>query len=160
MSRHVNNSSRSDLPSWKVGFTASRIISPDQDWEDNAIESEMDQVLEGLGHAGNAEIEAIYSALARLNDGTYGVCARCGDDISEDRLDVVPYTPLCRSCAVRSRRSARTSHTPSRTKRAQSQPSAAHSFNVLVQSRSSCSRYGRAGVSPSAGRARGLKRLS
>ena len=36
--------------------------SPDQDWEDNAIESEMDQVLEGLGHAGNAEIQAIYAA--------------------------------------------------------------------------------------------------
>jgi RNA polymerase-binding transcription factor DksA len=69
---------------------------PDQDWEDNAIESEMDQVLEGLG---NAEIQAIYAALARLRDGTYGVCARCGDDISEERLDVLPHTPLCRSCA-------------------------------------------------------------
>ena len=61
---------------------------PDQDWEDNAIESEMDQVLEGLGHAGNAEIQAIYAALARLKSGIYGVCARCGDDISEERLDV------------------------------------------------------------------------
>ena len=54
---------------------------PDQGWEDNAIESEMDQVLEGLGHAGNAEIQAIYAALARLKGGIYGVCARCGDDI-------------------------------------------------------------------------------
>ena len=62
---------------------------PDQDWEDRATESAMDQVLEGLGHAGNAETQAIYAALARLKDGTYGVCARCGDDISEDRLDVL-----------------------------------------------------------------------
>ena len=73
--------------------------SPDQDWEDNAIESEMDQVLEELGHAGNAEIQAIYAALARLKGGTYGVCARCGDDISKERLDVLPHTPLCRTCA-------------------------------------------------------------
>ena len=72
---------------------------PDQDWEDNAIESEMDQVLEGLGHAGNAEMQAIYAALARLKSGIYGVCARCGDDISEERLDVLPHTPLCRTCA-------------------------------------------------------------
>jgi RNA polymerase-binding transcription factor DksA len=72
---------------------------PDQDWEDNAIESEMDQVLEGLGHAGHAEIQAIYVALARLKDGIYGVCARCGEDISKERLDVLPHTPLCGSCA-------------------------------------------------------------
>jgi RNA polymerase-binding transcription factor DksA len=67
---------------------------PDQDWEDNAIESEMDQVLEGLGHAGNAEIQAIYAALARLKSGIYGVCVRCGDDVSEERLDVLPHTPF------------------------------------------------------------------
>ena len=72
---------------------------PDQGWEDNAIESEMDQVLEGLGHAGNAEIQAIYAALARVKGGTYGVCARCGDDISKERLDVLPHTPFCRTCA-------------------------------------------------------------
>jgi RNA polymerase-binding transcription factor DksA len=72
---------------------------PDKDWEDNAIESEMDQVLEGLGHAGNAEIQVIYAALARLKAGSYGACARCGDDISEERLDVLPHTPLCRICA-------------------------------------------------------------
>jgi RNA polymerase-binding transcription factor DksA len=72
---------------------------PDKDWEDNAIESEMDQVLEGLGHAGNTEIQAIYAALARLKAGTYGVCVRCGEDISEDRLDVLPHTPLCQTCA-------------------------------------------------------------
>jgi RNA polymerase-binding transcription factor DksA len=72
---------------------------PDPDWEDNAIEAEMDEVLEGLGHAGNAEIQAIYSALARIKSGTYGVCTRCGIDISEKRLDALPHTPLCRTCA-------------------------------------------------------------
>ena len=75
----------------------------DQDWEDNAIKSEMDQVLEGLGHAGNAEMQAIYAALARLKSGIYGVCARCGDGISEERLDVLPHTPLCRSLRAQGR---------------------------------------------------------
>ena len=69
---------------------------PDQGWEDNAIESEMDQVLEGLGHAGNAEIQAIYAALARLKGGIYGVCARCGDDIV---LTFTAYTLVPDLCA-------------------------------------------------------------
>ena len=73
--------------------------TPDPDWEDNAIESAMDEVLEGLGHAGNAEIQSIYAALARIKSGTYGVCARCETDISKERLDVLPHTPLCRTCA-------------------------------------------------------------
>ena len=77
---------------------------PDSDWEDNAIESEMDQVLEGLGHAGNAEIQAIYAALARLKGGIYGVCARCGEDISEERLNSYHIPPCVGPVRARSRR--------------------------------------------------------
>ena len=50
----------------------------DKDWEENATAAEMDEVLEELGHAGNAEVQAIYAALERLKLGTYGTCARCG----------------------------------------------------------------------------------
>ncbi len=69
------------------------------DWEENATELEMEEVLEGLGSAGNAEVQAIYAALQRLKNGTYGECARCGQDISEKRLNVLPHTPLCQVCA-------------------------------------------------------------
>lgn len=74
---------------------------PNQDWNDNAIEAEMDEVLEGLGQAGVTEIEAIHAALARIKGGSYGVCVRCGNNISDERLDVVPHTSLCRNCAVK-----------------------------------------------------------
>ncbi|MHA1127489.1 MAG: TraR/DksA C4-type zinc finger protein, partial [Alphaproteobacteria bacterium] len=30
----------------------------------------------------------------------YGVCVACGEDISEERLDVLPDTPKCRKCAA------------------------------------------------------------
>jgi RNA polymerase-binding transcription factor DksA len=73
--------------------------APNPDWEDNAIESANDDVLEKLGYAGSNEIEAIYAALARLKAGVYGICARCGEDISDERLDVLPHTPLCQTCA-------------------------------------------------------------
>lgn len=71
----------------------------DKDWEENATASEMDEVLDELGHAGNAEVQAIYAALERLKHGTYGSCARCGATISEERLDFLPQTPLCKTCA-------------------------------------------------------------
>ncbi len=74
--------------------------APDQDWNDNAIEAEMDEVLESLGQAGISEMDAIHSALARIKGGSYGICVRCGNDISSARLDVIPHTALCRTCAT------------------------------------------------------------
>ena len=38
-------------------------------------------------------------ALERLEMGLYGVCERCGDGISPDRLDALPSTGSCRKCA-------------------------------------------------------------
>ena len=69
------------------------------DWEDLATERETDEVLEATAKAGLAEIPQIRAALRRIADGSYGVCARCGETIEEGRLDALPWTPLCRSCA-------------------------------------------------------------
>ena len=71
-----------------------------KDWEENAVEREGDEVLERLGHSGEAEIARIRAALQRLRDGTYGECVRCGEDIATARLDTLPDTPLCRDCAA------------------------------------------------------------
>jgi RNA polymerase-binding protein DksA len=46
-----------------------------------------------------AMIDDIVAALARLDDGTYGVCQKCQGKISEARLDAVPYAALCIECA-------------------------------------------------------------
>lgn len=69
------------------------------DWSDAAIEHEDDEALESLGRAGLDEIQAIDAALARLSSGGYGLCVRCGGEISEMRLFVLPQTPFCRNCA-------------------------------------------------------------
>jgi RNA polymerase-binding transcription factor DksA len=39
------------------------------------------------------------AALSRLDQGTYGVCDRCGKRISPERLEIVPTTALCAECA-------------------------------------------------------------
>lgn len=69
------------------------------DWEELAVERETDEVLEGEGRAGKAEIAAIRAALGRISEGTYGECVQCGDDIAEARLDLLPFTPFCAACA-------------------------------------------------------------
>lgn len=71
-----------------------------KDWEELAVEREEDEVLEGMGLSGQQELRMIDAALARMDDGDYGICTKCGKDISAERLDVLPYTPFCRDCAV------------------------------------------------------------
>ncbi len=72
--------------------------TPNPDSEERATERENDEVLEGLGLQGQAELKAIEAALQRLEDGTYGTCVRCGEAISEERLEAVPHAALCRNC--------------------------------------------------------------
>jgi RNA polymerase-binding transcription factor DksA len=70
-----------------------------RDWEELAVEREGDEVLEATGSAGLAEIAQIRGALARIADGSYGLCSRCGEVIAEARLTAIPWTPVCKSCA-------------------------------------------------------------
>ena len=70
------------------------------DLEDQAIDLEDDEVLERLGEANQQELRLLQDALGRIDDGSYGTCAKCGEPISEARLDVLPHTMLCRNCAA------------------------------------------------------------
>lgn len=72
---------------------------PSKDYEDRATEREDDEVLEGLGRTGLDEIHRIDAALARIDAGTYGVCAQCGNTIPAERLEAVPHAVLCAQCA-------------------------------------------------------------
>jgi RNA polymerase-binding transcription factor DksA len=44
--------------------------------------------------------DAFAAALQRIERGTYGDCATCGDRIPHDRLSVVPETLYCVSCRI------------------------------------------------------------
>ena len=71
----------------------------DPDVEERATEREEDEVLEFQGNAGLKEMEMIRAALARIEADTYGDCLKCGAEISDARLDIVPHAALCRDCA-------------------------------------------------------------
>lgn len=74
--------------------------TPTKDWEDRSAERQGDQVLEALGNQELDELKRIDAALDRIAQGTYGVCAKCGEQISDARLELLPATPLCKNCAV------------------------------------------------------------
>jgi DnaK suppressor protein len=40
----------------------------------------------------------VKGALARIADGSYGVCLHCEEDIKPKRLDAVPWTKYCIKC--------------------------------------------------------------
>jgi DnaK suppressor protein len=46
-------------------------------------------------------ISKIKEALDRLDQGTFGICEECGEDISEERLKARPVTTLCINCKKR-----------------------------------------------------------
>ncbi|MGB7244117.1 MAG: TraR/DksA C4-type zinc finger protein [Sulfitobacter sp.] len=70
------------------------------DLDEQAIDLEDDEVLEGLGTAAQKEISLLKLALDRIKDGNFGVCQNCEEAISEDRLRAVLYAPLCKRCAT------------------------------------------------------------
>ena len=71
-----------------------------KDREDRSSERQGDEVLEALGHVELAEVARIDAALARIAAGTYGDCVKCGAEISQARLDLLPATPFCKTCAI------------------------------------------------------------
>ena len=43
-------------------------------------------------------LKLVDDALARFDNGTYGLCLDCGQEIDAARLEAIPYAPLCLSC--------------------------------------------------------------
>lgn len=61
-------------------------------------EVDADDIAAGLADVACRELEQINDALARLADGTFGVCTDCGGRIARSRLVVIPYVSKCRHC--------------------------------------------------------------
>jgi RNA polymerase-binding protein DksA len=70
----------------------------DQHLADSAtvtVDRELDYSLEEHSTYVLKEIEA---ALQRIEEGTFGSCARCGKPIGEERLEARPWATLCIEC--------------------------------------------------------------
>jgi len=76
---------------------ASGPLNPD--FAEQAVERQNDEVVARIGESATAEIAAIDRALGRIDQGLYGICARCGEAIDPRRLEARPYADLCLSCS-------------------------------------------------------------
>jgi DnaK suppressor protein len=70
-----------------------------KDSEERAAEVENDEVLERLNESERREIEELRAALVRIREGTYSTCSSCGNEIAAKRLQALPCTNVCVSCA-------------------------------------------------------------
>lgn len=59
------------------------------------------QRIEALRRAALADRAEVDAALARVEEGTYGICAVCGEAIPAARLEVRPTAIMCVTCAER-----------------------------------------------------------
>jgi len=69
------------------------------DFSEQAVETENDEVVDALGNAAREEIEKIKVSITRIDAGTYGYCAKCGEPIAQNRLDALPFAAYCLHCA-------------------------------------------------------------
>ena len=59
------------------------------------VERERDLALSAQARAA---VEEIDRALAKIDEGTYGICEQCGEPIPRERLKALPYAALCVRC--------------------------------------------------------------
>ena len=67
-----------------LGDTATATLDREIDY---SLEENSEQVL-----------RAIDAALRRIEEGTFGICETCGQPISEERLEAIPYATQCIDC--------------------------------------------------------------
>lgn len=60
----------------------------------------------GVGQSLETALERLDRALAKLDEGTYGMCDECGEPIAPARLQAFPESVLCLPCAAASARRA------------------------------------------------------
>ena len=67
--------------------------------------SERELAIRNLDRESNL-LRNVRSALRRINEGTFGVCLHCEEDISPKRLAAVPWAPFCIQCQEQADRNA------------------------------------------------------
>ena len=91
----------------RVGDIDSELRKPlSADFSEQAAELENQDALGAIENSELQEIRQIQVALQRIADGTYGVCANCGEAIDPKRLKALPTASRCISCAAETGRAS------------------------------------------------------
>src|SRR5215467_610417 len=66
--------------------------------EEEAVDLEQTDVDQAILDNEKALLAEVQQALARIENGTYGICSNCGQQIPEKRLEAIPWASLCVTC--------------------------------------------------------------
>jgi DnaK suppressor protein len=73
----------------------------EKDFAEQAVQRENEEVVDALGNEARRELARVRDALKRMDEGLYGVCEACGENIPPARLKALPQARLCAECAAR-----------------------------------------------------------
>ena len=81
-------------------YAASQSLGKDgvPDIGDMSSNSYNQEVLMNLSETQRARVRDIDAALDRMDNGVYGLCARCEEEISLRRMEVRPFSRYCVEC--------------------------------------------------------------
>jgi DnaK suppressor protein len=85
----------------ELGYGENGSLSYDQNFADTSHVTAERGEAEALAVELREALAGVEEALRRLDDGTYGRCQRCGNEIAPARLEAKPAAQLCISCASR-----------------------------------------------------------
>lgn len=69
-----------------------------QDTADQAVFSYQKEFLFTRGTHDHGQLSLVKHALERLDEGSFGECVNCGNQIGPKRLEALPWTPYCIDC--------------------------------------------------------------
>jgi RNA polymerase-binding protein DksA len=107
--RTVLNNERSKLVHQleELGATETGDLRSDVQFGDGfadagAATAERTEVL-GLVESLKRQVDSVDAALGKIDAGTYGICATCGEQIGADRMEFRPTSVRCMDCKTRDR---------------------------------------------------------
>ena len=71
----------------------------EKDFAEQVTQRENDEVLSAIDEEAQQTVWLIDAALTRIENGDYGICAKCGEEIPVERLKALPYATTCVKCA-------------------------------------------------------------
>lgn len=89
------------LAEWRTHMQAARKEAQPEPGGDDTVLAEMRELDLSEADRDAREIDAINTALLRIDRGEYGQCVDCSAAISADRLAITPHAARCITCETR-----------------------------------------------------------
>src|SRR3954471_15604759 len=85
----------------RVRTPAAKPGSKSGDWIDQSSQESDLHVRLALKQTDHKLLRAIDEAIHRIDQGTYGICMECENEIAPARLEAVPWTRVCIDCKAK-----------------------------------------------------------